>query len=84
MAQDNKEFTLEDILAEQRAQRELEAAEQAARRDVQQRPARRPISRWSFSESRPSSFMSPSIATLRPGRPERERMEADMELGFAL
>ena len=32
MAQDNKEFTLEDILAEQRAQRELEAAEQAARR----------------------------------------------------
>ena len=42
MAQDNKEFTLEDILAEQRAQRELEAAEQAARRDVQQRPARRP------------------------------------------
>ena len=42
MSQDNKEFTLEDILAEQRAQRELEAAEQAARRDVQQRPARRP------------------------------------------
>ena len=34
MSQDNKEFTLEDILAEQRAQRELEAAEQAARRDL--------------------------------------------------
>lgn len=42
MAQDNKEFTLEDILAEQRAQRELEAAEQAAGRDARQRPARRP------------------------------------------
>ena len=27
MAQDNKDFTLEDILAEQRAQREQEAAQ---------------------------------------------------------
>lgn len=31
MAQDNKDFTLEDILAEQRAQREQEAAQSAAR-----------------------------------------------------
>ena len=34
MAQDNKEFTLEDILAEQRAQRELEAAEEAAKEEI--------------------------------------------------
>ena len=46
MAQDNKEFTLEDILAEQRAQREVEAAEQAARQaEEAQRPQRRePVS----------------------------------------
>ena len=30
MSQDNKDFTLEDILAEQRAQREIEAAQRAA------------------------------------------------------
>lgn len=39
MSQDNKDFTLEDILAEQRAQREIEAAQRAAQQDLRQRPA---------------------------------------------
>ena len=34
MSQDNKDFTLEDILAEQRAQREIEAAQRAAQQDL--------------------------------------------------
>ena len=43
MSQDNKEFTLEDILAEERAKREVEAAQQAARKDLaQERQPRQP------------------------------------------
>lgn len=43
MAQDNKDFTLEDILAEQRAQREQEAAQSAARPAApQQKPQPHP------------------------------------------
>ena len=44
MAQDNKDFTLEDILAEQRAQREQEAAQSAARPAApQQTPKPHPL-----------------------------------------
>ena len=44
MAQDNKDFTLEDILAEQRAQREQEAAQGAARPAApQQKPKPHPL-----------------------------------------
>ena len=35
MSQDNKDFTLEDILAEQRAQREIEAAQRAAHPEIE-------------------------------------------------
>ena len=46
MSQDNKEFTLEDILAEERAKREVEAAQQAARKDLaQERQPRQPGAR---------------------------------------
>ncbi|MGI6255494.1 MAG: hypothetical protein ACOYJZ_07645 [Acutalibacter sp.] len=42
MAQDNNDFTLEDILAEQRAKRELQEAEKAAAPQAPNQPVRRP------------------------------------------
>ena len=51
MAQDNKDFTLEDILAEQRAQREQEAAQSAARPAApQQKPKPHPLAQQGGSQ----------------------------------
>ena len=63
MSQDNKEFTLEDILAEERAKREVEAAQQAARKDLaQERQSRQPGAR---PPQRPAGQPAP-----RPAAPQ--------------
>ena len=43
-----------------------------------------PISRWYRASSGPSSFMSASTATRRPGRPARSASAARMAIGLAL
>lgn len=80
MAQDNKEFTLEDILAEQRAQREVEAAEQAARQaEEAQRPQRRePVSQ---APARPAPVpKAPVQAPAAPQAPQPSQQEAQADL----
>lgn len=80
MAQDNKEFTLEDILAEQRAQREVEAAEQAARQaEEAQRPQRRePVSQ---APARPDPVpKAPVQAPAAPQAPQPSQQEAQADL----
>ena len=67
MAQDNKEFTLEDILAEQRAQRELEAAEEAAKEAVrEQTPARPASSPAGQAPQQPVPAQAPQEAPAQP------------------
>ncbi len=66
MSQDNKEFTLEDILAEERAKREVEAAQQAARKDLaQERQPRQPGAR---PPQRPAGQPAP-----RPAAPQSQQ-----------
>ncbi len=66
MSQDNKEFTLEDILAEERAKREVEAAQQAARKDLaQERQSRQPGAR---PPQRPAGQPAP-----RPAAPQSQQ-----------
>lgn len=66
MSQDNKEFTLEDILAEERAKREVEAAQQAARKDLaQERQPRQPGPR---PPQRPAGQPAP-----RPAAPQNQQ-----------
>ena len=66
MSQDNKEFTLEDILAEERAKREVEAAQQAARKDLaQKRQPRQPGAR---PPQRPAGQPAP-----RPAAPQSQQ-----------
>ena len=64
MSQDNKEFTLEDILAEERAKREVEAAQQAARKDLAQerqprQPGARPPQRPAGQPAQPQQAQPP-------------------------
>ena len=74
MAQDNKEFTLEDILAEQRAQRELEAAEQAALQAAKDRQPQ-PQKPLSPEPAKPAAPAAP--AAQKPAAPQKEA-QADL------
>ena len=93
MSQDNKEFTLEDILAEERAKREVEAAQQAARKDLAQkrqprqpgaRPPQRPAGQPAPRPAAPQSQQptQPQQAQPQPQgqQPAKPRQEAQADL----
>lgn len=74
MSQDNKEFTLEDILAEERAKREVEAAQQAARKDLaQERQPRQPGAR---PPQRPAGQPAPRPAAPQQAQPPKQQPQA--------
>ena len=78
MAQDHNEFTLEDILAEQRAQREVQAAEQAAKDAVKTQqispktpaPAARPSQNRRAAAGCAGQYPAHHPGKPRPGRPK--------------
>ncbi len=69
MAQDNKEFTLEDILAEQRAQRELEEAEQAAKKVTGGQAPKPAQGEKQPAQARPVSPAANAPQNIRPLKP---------------
>ena len=70
MAQDNNDFTLEDILAEQRAKRELQEAEKAAAPQPQGRPAGKPAPKVSQAPAKQRQAPAKSAPAPKPAAPK--------------
>ncbi len=70
MAQDNNDFTLEDILAEQRAKRELQEAEKAAAPKPQGRPAGKPAPQVSQAPAKQRQAPAKSAPAPKPAAPK--------------